>query len=43
MDESYANDLDIVDNLVTGEITSAIVDGKRKAEILQAVAQRFWY
>ena len=40
MDESYANDLDIVDNLVTGEITSAIVDGKRKAEILQAVAQR---
>lgn len=40
MDESYANDLHIVDNLVTGEITSAIVDGKRKAEILQAVAQR---
>ena len=40
MDESYANDLDIVDNLVTGEVTSAIVDGKRKAEILQAVAQR---
>ena len=40
MDESDANDLDIVDNLVTGEITSAIVDGKRKAEILQAVAQR---
>ncbi|MBW4009887.1 phosphoserine phosphatase SerB [Moraxella osloensis] len=40
MDESYANNLDIVDNLVTGEITSAIVDGKRKAEILQAVAQR---
>ena len=40
MDESYANDLDIVDNLVTGEITSAIVDGKRKAEILQTVAQR---
>lgn len=40
MDESYANDLDIVDNVVTGEITSAIVDGKRKAEILQAVAQR---
>ena len=40
IDESYANDLDIVDNLVTGEITSVIVDGKRKAEILQAVAQR---
>lgn len=40
MDESYANDLDIVDNVVTGEITSEIVDGKRKAEILQAVAQR---
>lgn len=40
IDEIYANDLDIVDNKVTGEITSAIVDGKRKAEILQAVAQR---
>lgn len=40
IDEIYANDLDIVDNTVTGEVTSAIVDGKRKAAILQEVAQR---
>lgn len=40
IDETYANDLDIVDNTVTGEVTSAIVDGKRKAAILQEVAQR---
>lgn len=40
IDEIYANDLDIVDGKVTGKITSAIVDGNRKAEILQAVAKR---
>lgn len=40
MDEVYANDLDIVDGKLTGEITSPIVDGKRKAEILQEVAKR---
>lgn len=40
IDEIYANDLDIVDNKVTGEVTSAIVDGERKAAILQDVAQR---
>lgn len=40
IDEVYANDLDIVDGRLTGEITSPIVDGKRKAEILQQVAKR---
>lgn len=40
IDEIYANDLDIVDGKLTGEITSPIVDGKRKAEILQEVAKR---
>lgn len=40
IDEIYANDLDIIDGKLTGEITSPIVDGKRKAEILQEVAKR---
>lgn len=40
IDEIYANDLDIVDGKVTGKVTSAIVDGQRKAQILQEVAQR---
>ena len=40
MDEVYANALDIADGKVTGHITSAIVDGQRKAEILQQVAHR---
>lgn len=40
IDEIFANPLDIVDGQVTGKVTAPIVDGKRKAEILQAVAQR---
>lgn len=40
IDESYANDLDIVDGKLTGDITSPIVDGTRKAELLQEVAKR---
>lgn len=40
IDEIYANDLDIVAGKLTGKITSPIVDGAKKAEILQAVAQR---
>lgn len=40
IDEIYANELDIVDGHLTGKITSSIVDGERKAEILQAIAQR---
>ena len=40
IDEIYANDLDIIDGKLTGEVTSPIVDGKRKAELLQEIAQR---
>lgn len=40
IDEIYANDLDIVDGKLTGDITSPIVDGAKKAEILQQVAKR---
>lgn len=40
IDEIYANDLDIVDGKLTGEVTSPIVDGQRKAALLQEVAQR---
>lgn len=40
IDEIYANDLDIANGMLTGKITSPIVDGKRKAEILQEVATR---
>lgn len=40
IDEIYANDLDFEDDKLTGKITSPIVDGKRKAEILQQVAKR---
>lgn len=40
IDEIYANELDIVNGKVTGEITSPIIDGNRKAEILQTVAKR---
>lgn len=40
MDEVFANDLDIVDGKLTGQVISPIIDGKRKAEILQDVANR---
>ncbi len=39
MDYVYANELDIVDGKVTGEVTGPIVDGNRKAELLRQVAQ----
>lgn len=39
-DYVYANDLDIVDGAVTGEVNSRIVDGQRKAELLREIAQR---
>lgn len=40
IDEIYANELDFEDGKLTGNVTSPIVDGKRKAEILQEVAKR---
>ncbi len=40
LDYAYANDLEIVDGAVTGQVTGAIVDGERKAELLAEIAQR---
>lgn len=40
IDEIYANDLDIVNGELTGLVTSPIVNGAKKAEILQQVANR---
>jgi phosphoserine phosphatase len=39
-DYVYANELDIKDGLVTGEVTGQIVDGNRKAELLKDIARR---
>lgn len=38
IDYVFANELDIVDGEVTGEIKTQIVDGARKAELLQQIA-----
>lgn len=40
MDEIYANELDIADNELTGVVTSPIINGAKKAEILQQIAKR---
>ncbi|OZG71539.1 phosphoserine phosphatase SerB [Hahella sp. CCB-MM4] len=40
IDYIYANELDIKDGLVTGEVTGRIVDGARKAELLHEIAAR---
>jgi phosphoserine phosphatase len=40
IDYVFANDLDIVDGLVSGEVRTPIVDGARKAELLRAIAQQ---
>ncbi|WP_372749317.1 phosphoserine phosphatase SerB [Litorivivens sp.] len=40
IDYVYANELSIVDGRVTGEVTGRIVDGARKAELLQELADR---
>lgn len=39
-DYVYANELDIVDGVVTGEVNSQIVDGNRKAELLKEIAKQ---
>ena len=36
----HANELDIADGLVTGEVKGPIVDGNRKAELLRQLAQQ---
>ena len=40
IDYVYANELDIVDGKVTGEVKGIVVDGKRKAELLTMLAQQ---
>jgi phosphoserine phosphatase len=40
IDYVFANDLDIVDGAVSGEVRTPIVDGARKAELLRQIAQQ---
>lgn len=40
IDYVYANELEIVDGKVTGNVSGTIVDGARKAELLRELAQR---
>lgn len=40
IDYVYANDLEIVGGKVTGNVTGAVVDGARKAELLREIAER---
>lgn len=40
VDYVYANQLDIKDGLVTGEVCGDIIDGQRKAELLREIAAR---
>lgn len=40
IDYVYANELDIVDGKVTGEVVGTVVDGERKAELLAMLAQK---
>lgn len=40
IDYVYANELDIVDGKVTGEVKGVVVDGKRKAELLSMLAEK---
>ncbi len=40
IDYVYANELEIVDGKVTGEVQGVVVDGQRKAELLREIARR---
>ena len=40
IDYVYANELQIVDGKVTGEVQGVVVDGQRKAELLREIARR---
>lgn len=40
IDYVYANELDIVDGKVTGEVVGTVVDGQRKAELLAMLAKQ---
>jgi len=39
-DYAYANDLEIVDGKLTGRLQGQVVDGPKKAELLQMIAQQ---
>lgn len=39
-DYVYANELEIVNGKVTGRVSGTVVDGKRKAELLQEIAKK---
>ena len=38
IDYVYANELEIIDGKVTGNVTGIIVDGQRKAQLLEEIA-----
>lgn len=40
IDYVYANDLEIIDGKVTGNVIGRVVDGARKAELLREIAQK---
>jgi len=40
IDEIHANELEIIDGKVTGRVTGTVVDGKRKAELIQILAAK---
>jgi len=40
LDYVFANELDIVDGKVTGEVVGEIIDGEKKAELLEMIAQK---
>lgn len=40
IDDVYANELDIIDGKVSGRVVGEIVDGQRKADLLQQIAAR---
>lgn len=40
IDYLHANELEVRDGKVTGEVTGQVVDGRRKAELLQEIASR---
>lgn len=40
LDYAYANSLEVVDGVVTGEVIGPVVDRARKAELLREIAQR---
>ncbi|OQY19313.1 MAG: phosphoserine phosphatase SerB [Desulfobacteraceae bacterium 4572_35.1] len=40
LDYAYANQLEIVDGVVTGRTSGVVVDGERKAQLLEEIAER---